>query len=56
MRDVNISNQLTTASVKGILDGNEQSKMNGISEKSGDPMWKLVHKGDSPASDAQNLR
>ena len=40
----------------GFSKGKGKSEMNVLSEKSGDPMWKLVRKGTAPAFAAQNLR
>lgn len=40
----------------GFHQGKGKSEMNVFSEKSGDPMWKLVRKGTAPAFAAQNLR
>ena len=40
----------------GFSKGKGKSEMNVFSEKSGDPMWKLVRKGTAPAFAAQNLR
>lgn len=40
----------------GFSKGKGRGEMNVFSEKSGDPMWKLVRKGTAPAFAAQNLR
>ncbi len=42
--------------VSGFSKGKGKSELNVFSEKSGDPMWKLVRKGTAPAFAAQNLR
>ncbi len=40
----------------GFSHGKGKSEMNVFSEKSGDPLWKLVRKGTAQAFAAQNLR
>ena len=40
----------------GFHRGKGRDEMNVFSEKSGDPMWKLVRKGTAPAFAPQNLR
>ena len=40
----------------GFHKGKGKSEMNVFSEKSADPMWKLVRKGTAPAFAPQNLR
>lgn len=40
----------------GFSKGKGKGEMNVFSEKSSDPMWKLVRKGTAPAFAAQNLR
>ena len=40
----------------GFHRGKGRDEMNVFSEKSGDPLWKLVRKGTAPAFAPQNLR
>ena len=40
----------------GFHRGKGKDEMNVFSEKSGEPMWKLVRKGTAPAFAPQNLR
>ena len=42
--------------INGFHRGKGREEMNVFSEKSGDPMWKLVRKGTAPAFAPQNLR
>ena len=44
------------AQINGFHRGKGKDEMNVFSEKSGDPMWKLVRKGTAPAFAPQNLR